>query len=157
MAIEHEHYHDEHEPVVSHETASVREPFGVAQAISLAIGIFLVVIGAVGLARAGIHHLDTPRALVGPFSMTPLLALADLVLGLVGLVGAAGRAAGRSVCMFLGPVLIAAGIIALIQNVRVLGWNRADGFAYIVCGAVAIVAAIMTPLVSAYEERRVAA
>ncbi|MGZ4206388.1 MAG: hypothetical protein ACXVQ6_00650 [Actinomycetota bacterium] len=45
----------------------------------------------------------------------------------------------------------------MIQGVRVLGWNRADGFAYVLCGALAIVGAILTPLVTAYEERRLTA
>ena len=159
MAIEREHIHEvhEHEPVIAEERAVAREPFGIAQFFSLGIGIFLIVLGAIGLARAGIHHIDSPTAAVGPFTMTPLLAAVNLLLGLIGLVGAAGRAAARSVCMFIGPVLLAGGIVALIQNVRVFGWNRADGVIYIILGAVAIVAAIFTPMMTAYSERRVAA
>ena len=135
----------------------MREPFGIAQFFSLAIGIFLIVIGAIGLARAGVHHFDSPVASVGPFTMTPLLAAVNLFLGLVGLIGAAGRAASRGVCMFIGPVLLAGGIVALIQGVRVLGWNHADGVIYIILGAVAIIAAILTPPVTTYSERRVTA
>jgi len=33
--------------IVSHETAAVREPFGIAQFFALGIGVFLIVIGAV--------------------------------------------------------------------------------------------------------------
>ena len=157
MAIEREHIHEVHDhgAVVSEERAAVREPFGVAQFFSLGIGIFLIVIGAVGLARAGIHHVDSPTVFVGPFTMTPLLAAVNLVLGLIGLIGATGRAAARGVCMFLGPLMIAGGIVALIQNVRVLGWNRADGVIYIILGAAALIAAFLTPMVASYEERRV--
>src|SRR5437868_3453992 len=157
MSVEREHIHEIHEPVVAEEPAAVREPFGIAQFFSLAIGIFLIVIGAIGLARAGLHHLDSPTVAVGPFTMTPLLAAVNLFLGLVGLIGAAGRAAARSVCMFIGPVMLAGGIVALIQNVRVLGWNRADGVIYILLGALAIVGAIMTPPMTTYAERRVTA
>lgn len=157
MAIEREHIHEVHEPVVAEERAAVREPFGIAQLFSLAIGIFLIVIGAIGLARAGVHHIDSPIASVGPFTMSPLLAAANLFIGLVGLIGAAGRAAARSVCMFIGPVLLAGGIVALIQSVRVLGWNRSDGVIYIILGAVAIIAAILTPPMTTYAERRVTA
>jgi len=77
-----------------------------------------------------------------------------MVLGLIGLIGAVGRAAARGVCMFLGPLLIAGGIIALIQNVRQLGWNRADGVIYVILGGVALIAATLTPLVTSYEEQR---
>ena|SRR5437899_992226 len=163
MAVEREHVHEVHDhgAVVSEEfvseKAAVREPFGVAQVFTLAIGIFLIVVGAVGLARAGIHHFDSPTVSVGPFTMTPLLAAVDLVLGLIGLIGATGRAAARGVCMFLGPAMIAGGIIAMIQNVRVLGWNRADGVIYVILGAAALIAAFLTPMVTAYEERRITA
>ncbi|HJT38231.1 MAG TPA: DUF4383 domain-containing protein [Actinomycetota bacterium] len=157
MAIEREHIHEVHEPVVAEERAAVREPFGIAQFFSLAIGIFLIVIGAIGLARAGVHHFDSPVASVGPFTMTPLLAAVNLFLGLVGLIGAAGRAAARGVCMFIGPVMLAGGIVALIQGVHALGWNHADGVIYIILGAVAIIAAIVTPPVTTYAERRVTA
>ena len=157
MAIEREHIHEvhEHEPVLTEQSTAVRDPYGIAQFLSLGIGIFLIVIGAIGLARAGIRHFDSPAVAVGPFTMTPLLAAVNLFLGLIGLIGAAGRAAARSVCMFIGPVMLAGGIVALIQGVHVLGWNRSDGVIYILLGAVAIVGAIMTPPMTTYAERRV--
>jgi hypothetical protein len=159
MALEREHIHEVHDHgvVLAEERAAVREPFGVAQFFSLGIGIFLIVIGAVGLARAGVRHIDSPMVTVGPFTMTPLLAAANLVIGLIGLVGATGRAAARGVCMFIGPLMIAGGVVALIQNVRALGWNRADGAIYIILGAAALIAAFLTPMVTAYEERRITA
>jgi len=159
MALEREHIHEVHDhgAVVSEERAAVREPFGVAQVFALGIGIFLIVVGAVGLARAGVHHIDSPTTAVGPFTMTPLLAAVNVVLGLIGLIGATGRAAARGVCMFLGPLMIAGGIVALIQHVRVLGWNRADGAIYVILGAAALIAAFLTPMVTSYEERRITA
>lgn len=157
MAVEREHIHEVHDhgAFVSEETAAVREPFGIAQLFALGIGIFLIVIGSVGLARAGVHHIDSPTVAVGPFTMTPLLAAVNLVLGLIGLIGATGRAAARNVCMFFGPLMIAGGIVALIQRVHALGWNRADGAIYVILGAAALIAAFLTPIVSSYEERRV--
>src|SRR6266446_6414817 len=109
------------------------------------------------MSLAGILLIDSPIARVGPFAMTPLLAAVDLVLGLIGLIGATGRAAARGICMFLGPLMIAGGIVAMIQNVRVLGWNRADGAIYVILGAAALIAAFLTPMVTAYEERRITA
>jgi hypothetical protein len=159
MAIEREHIHEVHghSPAIAEERSSIRQPFAIAQVFSLGIGIFLIVIGAVGLARAGVHHFDSPVASVGPFAMTPLLAAVNLFLGLIGLLGASSRAAARSACMTLGPVMLVGGIIALIQRIRVLGWNRADGVIYIILGSVAIVAALMSPPVTTVEERRVVA
>jgi len=159
MAVEREHIHEVHNDgaVVSEERTAMREPFGVAQVFALPIGIFLIVIGAVGLARAGVHHIDSPIVSVGPFMMTPLLAVVDLVLGVIGLIGVTGRAAARGLCMFLGPLMIAGGIVALIQNVRVLGWNRADGVIYVILGGAALIAAFLTPMMTTYEERRITA
>lgn len=109
------------------------------------------------MARAGLHHIDSPTVAVGPFTMTPLLAAVNLVLGLIGLIGATGRAAARAICMFLGPLMIAGGIVALIQRVHVLGWNRSDGVIYVILGAAALIAAFLTPMVRTYEEHRVTA
>jgi len=157
MALPHEHVHDahSHEPVVERETAAIGQPFGVAQLFALGIGIFFVVIGAVGLARTGVDHLTTPVRAVGPFTMTPLLALIHIGVGLAALVGATGRSTARSICIFLGPLLIAGGIIALIQPVAQLGWNRSDGVIYVILGGVAMIAALMTPAVAMYEERKI--
>ncbi len=118
---------------------------GVLQIMCLAAGIVYVVIGAVGLARGDLHRMTRDLASVGPFSMTPLLAFIILGIGIVSLAGAADRATGRSVCLFFGPALIALGIIALLQRVAALGWNRADGALFIVTGAVMLVAAMFTP------------
>lgn len=145
MAVQHSHPEHDHGPVVS-EAATVREPFGVGQILALAIGVFFVVIGAVGLARAGTDTLTGSRAEVTGLSMTMLLALLHLAIGVVALVGAAGRYAARSSLMFIGPVLVAAGVIALIQRIDALGWNETNGIAYLICGGVAIVAAMLTPL-----------
>ena len=59
--------------------------------------------------------------------------------------------------MFIGPALLAGGIVALIQSVRVLGWNRADAVIYIILGSASILAALVTPMLTSYSERRVTA
>jgi hypothetical protein len=83
--------------------------------------------------------------------------LIDLLAGLLALAGAAGRAAARGICWFVGPVLLAGGIIALIQPVSQLGWNRADGVIYLILGGAMMVSAIATPWMTSYSERRVTA
>jgi hypothetical protein len=149
MAVGH-HHEMSHE----HVATGVREPFGVGQLLALGMGIFFVVIGAVGLARAGLDDLTSPTVVVAGLGMTPLLALIHLIVGVLALGGAAGRAASRSVLMGFGPIMIAAGIIAMIQDVEALGWNRVNGVAYLVAGGIAIIAAMLTP-VAAVEERSV--
>jgi hypothetical protein len=137
--------HEEHAHIAEQE--SVREPFGIVQGVSLCLGIFFVVIGAVGLARSGMHSLVRPAEFIGPFRATPLLSLLHLIAGLFALGSAAGRAAARGTMMGLGPLLLAFGIIAVIQPIRSLGYEPANGVVYIVAGAIALAAAIVTPYV----------
>ena len=147
MAIDPQH----HDHGVTHgvgevaSVSSVRTPFAIAQVLCLAIGIVYVVLGAVGLARTGFDSLTREAAGVGEFRSTGLLALLHLAIGLIVLVGAADRPAARSIGLGLGPVLIAAGIIALIQPVRALGWNDANGVLYIVTGAVLLIGTMLSP------------
>lgn len=145
------HEHHEHGAVVA-ETATVREPIGAAQALAVAIGIFFIVIGAIGLARTGTRSLTRSHAEVAGLGMSGLLALIHLGIGLLAAIGAATREASRGVLFFLGPALIAMGIVALAQPVRQLAWDDATGIAYLIVGTVAIVAAALTP-VAALEER----
>ena len=161
MAIGHGHYDPiTHEPYRDHgarvtqESASIREPFGIAQALAVAIGIFFIVTGAVGLARTGTSSPAETRTEVAGMAMTGLLAIIHLGIGLLAALGAATRNASRGLLFFLGPALIAMGVIAMIQRVSALGWNDIIGVAYLIIGGAALVAAIMTP-VEAFSERRV--
>lgn len=161
MALGHGHYdpisHEpvhEHGAVVARESASIREPFGIAQALAIAIGIFFIVTGAVGLARTGTSSPTSDRTEVAELSMTGLLAIIHLGIGILAALGATTRGAARGILFFLGPALIAAGIIAIIQPVAGLGWNEVVGVAYLIIGVAALVAAIVTP-VETFSERRV--
>ena len=152
------HAHEQHAvaPVMASETASVREPFGLAQIVSLIAGILFVVLGAIGLARSGFGTLIEPTAEIGEMGATPLLSLIHLAIGVGCLAGATGRGAARGTCMFVGPLLIAAGIIALIEQIEALGYTEVNGMVYLITGIVTIVAAMLTPLV-AVEDRRYSA
>lgn len=151
--LEHAHAHRRGETVVAREATSVREPIGLGQMLSLATAVFFVVLGAVGLARGGIESATDPRTHVAGLVATPLLSFIHLAIGLIASVGATSRAAARGVLLFLGAGLIALGIIAWVQGVEALGWNDANGAAYLIVGILAIAAAMATPLV-AFEERR---
>jgi hypothetical protein len=145
------HEHHEHGAVLS-ESATVREPIGVAQAFAAAIGVFFIAVGAIGLARTGTRSLTTEQTEVAGLAMSGLLALICLGIGLLAAIGAATRSASRGMLFFLGPALVAMGIVAIAQPIRQLAWNDATGVAFLIVGVVALAAAVLTP-VAAVEER----
>jgi len=130
---------------VAVERSVVSMPVGMSQMILIAIAIFFVALGAIGLIRMGLDSLTTPATTVGPFGMTPLLALLVLGVGALAILGATGRMLSRGMSMLLGPTLIAAGIIVLIQTIARLGTNRADGVLFIASGSAALLGAMLTP------------
>jgi hypothetical protein len=155
MALRHGSHeaHEHHEDgAVLAESATVREPIAVAQALAVATSVFFIVVGAIGLARTGTRSLTTNQTEVAGLGLTGLLALIHLGIGLLAAIGAATRTAARGMLFFLGPALIAMGIVAIAQPVRQLGWSDATGIAYLIIGAAAIAAAVLTP-VAALEER----
>ena len=146
-------------PVVEHETATIAQPFGMSQAIAMAVGIFLIVIGAVGLARTGIDSLRAPTTEVFGMSMTPLLAIIEVGVGILFLIAAIGRLLARDLDVFLGALMMAAGIIVLIQPDVLQSWlgmNQTDGLAFLVAGGASILAAIATPRMI-YARRHISA
>lgn len=155
MALRHEHNEPApgaHDHAVVAESASIREPIGVAQALAVAIGVFFIVVGAIGLARTGTRSMTAEQAEVAGLGMTGLLALIHLGVGLFAAIGAATRGTARGIMFFLGPALIALGIIALVEPVRQLGWNGANGIAYLIIGVASVGGALLTP-VAAFEQR----
>lgn len=144
-------HHDRHGTAT--ESTSLREPFAISQLFAVAFGVFFIVLGAVGLARGGMDSMTSPRVELMGLSMTPLLALIHLVMGVLALAAGASRSASRAMSTFLGAALIALGVIALIQPIRELGWTGANGVAYLISGTLAIAVAAMTPMVEVTERR----
>jgi hypothetical protein len=158
----HDHVHD-HDAVlpasstttgVATRTEMTTVPFGLAQIVMLSVGIFLTVLGTIGLARSGIDTWTTPRMGIGAFTMTPLMAAFFLGAGIVCLASAASRGSARSTAMVLGPVMIAGGIVVMLQPIADLGTNRADGILLIVAGVLALLGAMATPVVAFRSEER---
>lgn len=139
------HHVPEPHPVAATTAVAAGPRFSVGQAVCLIVGILYVVLGVVGLVRADMENMTRDTAAVGPFSMTGLLAFIALGLGVVFMASAAGPASARSAGIVLGTILIAAGIIALIQEIDALGWNPATGVLFLVTGIVALAAALITP------------
>lgn len=155
MALRHPMHGHGHEEVVAAESTAVHEPFGAAQIYNIAMGVFFVVLGAIGLARTGVDNLTRPAAEVLGMNATALLSLIHIAIGVIALACSVSRPAARSGAMVIGASLVALGIIALIEGVDALGWTAANGAAYLISGVLAIAAAIATPLV-AYGRRSVA-
>lgn len=132
------------------EATSIREPYGISQVFAAAFGTFWIVIGAVGLARGDGELTGSSTSLMG-MTMTPLLSVVHLGIGILALASAVSRSASRAASTVLGAGLIALGIIALIQPIGEMGWSDANGIAYLISGALAIAAAAATPVVEVAE------
>jgi hypothetical protein len=112
----------------------------VSSMVSGGVGIVLLVIGIVALARAGLGDLTSPAVAVGPFVRTPLMGLIELALGVIALATAADRdVRGASA---LAVVTGVAGIVWLIESAAfagVLGITAATGWLYLLIAVALLV------------------
>ncbi|HEX9696122.1 MAG TPA: DUF4383 domain-containing protein [Actinomycetota bacterium] len=146
------HGHRDHTATAT-EASSLREPYGASQIFAVAFGVFFIVLGAVGLARGGVDSMTSPRVQLMGLSMTPMLALIHLAMGILAVASGVSRSTSRGMSTFLGAALIALGAIALIEPIEELGWATANGVAYLIIGALAIAVAAMTPAMEIRERR----
>ena len=127
-----------------HHTSSPRTswPGSVSSIASGVVGVVLLVIGIVAVARAGLADLTSPAVAVGPFVRTALFGLIEIVLGVVAMATAADRdIRGASA---LAVVTGVAGIVWLIESAAfagVLGLTVATGWLYVAI-AIALLAAV---------------
>lgn len=157
MAMRHEH--DPHgtvaaEPAIREET-TMREPFSLAQVVTFAAGVANIVFGAIALIRVGTENMTGPTTEVAGLQMTGALAVAHLIIGVLALMGTASRGVAISSLALVGPILIVAGIIALIERVEWLGWTESNGVAYLIMGTIALGTAAFTRDVAFVEQRLV--
>lgn len=112
----------------------------VSSLLSGAVGIVLLVIGIVAVARAGLTDLTEPAVAVGPFVRTTLFGLIEIALGVIALATAADRdVRGASA---LAVVTGVAGIVWLIEPAAfagVLGMTVATGWLYVLVAAALLV------------------
>jgi hypothetical protein len=136
----------------SSENRSVDRPaWSPAQFIAAAIGVVLVVIGGVALARTGIRFSTTPltRAQVAGLHFTSLAALMQLVAGVLLLAGAIYPETARGTMSFFGTGLLAFGLIVAIDPMAFFnqwGYSGATGVFYAVSGAIIIGTAALSPM-----------
>lgn len=118
-----------------------------AQIIAGIIGLALVIIGGVTLARVGLTSMTGETTTVLGFGHTALMGVIDVVVGLFFL-GAAASPGVRSSLIGLSLMAIAFGaIVAIEPNAfdSALGGGNELGFLYIVIGAVGMIAAFAFP------------
>lgn len=129
-----------------------RPPWSPAQIVAFVAGLFLVVLGGVALARAGLNFgdLEANRVEVLGLGHTALTGLIELVLGLVLLGAAAMPGAERGTMVFVGVLLLGFGIIVAIEPsafAEPLGTTSANGWFWAILGAILLVASMVAPII----------
>jgi hypothetical protein len=120
--------------------------------VAAVIGLGAIALGVWALVKTGLDtkRLFGPRAEVLGLPHTPALALGEIGFGVLMLLAAASRTAGRLLMMILGVAAATFGVLVLTDTYTGhLGrWTAADdstGWLYVIVGAVAIVAAAVLP------------
>lgn len=127
-----------------------RRVWSPAQVVAGIIGLVLVVMGGVALIRTGVSDL-TETATVGWYAHTGILAIIQLVLGLLFLGAAADALEARSSLVTLGVMMVAVGLIAVIEpdgTSEYLGDASTVGWTYLATGAVAGVVGLSAPVIA---------
>lgn len=146
-----ERVHDEH--VEQRETSRAvvdRRVWSPAQFVAGAIGLFLVVLGAVALLRSGFDTLTSPTATVLGYEHTPLMAIISIALGAMFLGAAASTLGVRGTLTFLGLLALGFGLVMAIEPDRMSQWlagGTSLGVLYIVIGGASLVAGWASPMI----------
>ncbi len=123
-----------------------------AQILALVIGVVFVVLGGVALLRTGIQA-DTilaPTTTVAGLAYTPLLAIIEVVFGLILMAMGAFPGASDGI-VFLGLLALAFGLLLVIEPAAFqdsIAAGRAHGWFYVVTGGLAALTAFATPSVA---------
>jgi hypothetical protein len=124
--------------------------------IALGIGLFFAVLGGIALARTGLDFNDVhhPHRIVGwgDWHHTPLLALIELGFGVLMMVAGAVPGALRGLMGLLSAMALGFGIFVITDAAPArlhtwLGVHHANGWLYIVTGAVGLAATMFSPVV----------
>jgi hypothetical protein len=132
----------EHREIHERRRTVDRRVISPAQVVAGLIGLFLVILGGVALARTGLSALTSPTETVLGFAHTPLMGLIDVVAGIFFL-GAAASSGVRGTLIGLGLAAVAFGAIVAIEPGafnEALGGGRELGVLYVIIGAVGLLA-----------------
>jgi hypothetical protein len=140
------------EDEVVHRRAAVeRPPWSPAQIVAVILGILFLIVGGIALSKTGVHTnaMNQEYANAPLWHHTAWLALGELVFGLMMLGAGVVPGGARGLMTFLGMVALAFGIAVLIAPTslhKYFGAHSGTGWAYIVVGAISLVAASVSPV-----------
>lgn len=137
-------------PGVMPERTAPRMRFDVLQLVGWAVGVWLLVVGLVALARTGLTEIEftSPVVEVMGLTATPLLAGLLLVVGLMVLLLSTGTVEDRSLRL-LGATIAIIGAVWLIEPAAfapLLATERAHGTWTIATGVALSAASFVPPL-----------
>lgn len=138
--------HERHEVSQSRRTVD-RRVISPAQIVAGIIGLVLVILGGVVLARTGFDSLTGDPTTVLGLGHTTLMGVIDVLVGLFYL-GAAASSGGRSTLIGLSLAALAFGAIVAIEPDAfdsALGASSELGILYIVIGVVGLIGALAFP------------
>lgn len=127
-------------------------PWSPAQFVALAIGALFIIMGVAALAQTGIDGTGffSQRVSVLGLEHTPALAVAELVYGLLMVMAGAIPGAARGTMSFLGILALGVGIVFLVQPATfypALGVTSGTAWLYIIVGIVALLTAMIAPII----------
>jgi hypothetical protein len=134
-------------------------PWSPAQLLVAAVGVFLAVIGGIALAQtSGFGEWTSPQTTVLGFGHTPLLAVIEIVVGLLIMAEAVSPWGARSTLVGFGVLFLTFGLIVWIEPGALdqwLGVTRESGILYTAMGGGAVLLGSVSPVVGerVHDER----
>ena len=126
-----------------------------AQLVALGIGVGSIVLGVYALTRTGLStsHLYEPHRSVWRLEHTPLLGVLEVAFGVLLALTAFAPIAGRAPMALLSACAVAFGVIILadVWPARLAHWlgvHHRHGWLYVIAGGIALLAAIVSPVVT---------
>ena len=137
-------------------------PWSPAQIIALVIGVGYSALGIAAIARTGFDtgHIYTPQTLVWHFPHSPLLALIEIGFGVLMVISGVVPGGMRVLMGLLGATTLTFGIVVLAETApnRLNHWlavTHRSGALFVATGAVALLAALVSPVFSGSVRRKV--
>jgi hypothetical protein len=125
-------------------------PWSPAQFVVVALGGFLILMGALVLAKTGVANLTLSRATVWGMEHTPLMGMIAVSLGLLVLTYGPYPYSARNALFGIGALMAVFGLIALIEPALfsdTLGMNRPLAVFYLVGGAASTMIGSLSPVI----------
>jgi uncharacterized membrane protein HdeD (DUF308 family) len=135
----------------------MRRDMDIVSIVGGIIGVLLVVVGLVALARTGFAFdaLTSATATVGPFERTPLMAIIEVVLGL-SVIGAS-FSADRGGLIGVGVLALIFGLVVVIEPAafaEALGAGTVSGVLYVLIGIGLLLAGFLLRPAGSYVRER---